>query len=488
MNTETALALILAAPLVQALLVMAAPKPAGLRDLLNLAGAALTLICALVIFGAARSGEAARLVIAHPLPRIDLAFSVDPLGALMAALVASLGLLHAAHTIGFVRATQFKSPTRLMALIAIANLGAIGVALSANLLSFFIAYQVLVMAGFPLVALDGEARSRAAARRFLSMLLAASMGMLLPALVWTHAIAGPFDFQAGGALAGLVDPVTAGALLALFVLGIAASAMPPLHAWADAASRAPDPALTSIYTIAIMPAGCIGVIKVAAFVFGPALADAGLVRYGLVALAGAGMVIAAMVAIAKQDVRDRLAYSCMAQALAAVVGALLALPAGLFAAVLQVLAMSCAAATMAMAIGTVAAVTHRRDAQEYVGMGRAMPWTFASFALGAASMIGLPPFAGAWAKLWLITASAGGGMLWTAALVAVAATFTFMHFGPLAANALAARAPPDAFKHPDGASFFLVAPAFIGAIATLSLLAFADPLATFLSPIWTPAQ
>jgi hypothetical protein len=63
---------------------------------------------------------------------------------------------------------------------------------------------------------------------------------------------------------------------------------------------------------------------------------------------------------------------------------------------------------------------------------------------------------------------------------------TFAHLGPLAAKAFASSAPVDAFKRPDGASILMAAPIVIAAAATLSLLVLADPLATFLSPVWTP--
>ena len=141
---------------------------------------------------------------------------------------------------------------------------------------------------------------------------------------------------------------------------------------------------------------------------------------------------------------------------------------------------------MIMASGAVFAVTGRTKAGDYVGLGRVMPWTLGGFAVGCAGMIGMPPFAGAWAKLWLITASAGAGLIWAAGLLGAAAILTFAALGPLAANALAGKAPADAFKRPDGASIFLAAPIVICAAATLSLLALADSLATFLSPVWTP--
>ncbi len=486
MSAELALACVLGAPILQAALVMLLPRPPGLRDLLHMLGAFIAAAGAFVLVGAAGEQSQARVVAAHPLPNMDLAFSVSPLGALAAALICGLGALHAVHNVGLARASGAKTPARLMALTGLANAGAAGVALSDNLLSMFIAYQVVVMAAFPLVALDREEEGRAASRRFLSTLLLASMGLLLPAIVWTHGLAGAFDFAPGGALVGRVDSITANGLLVLFVLGFAGAATPPVHGWISAASGASYSGLPTLYAIAVLPSGCIGILKVAAFVFGPVLADARIAALVLIALAGVGMCAAALVALARQDLRERMAYSCMAQSLAVVTGALLASPAGIFAAVLQVVALSCAAATLMMALASVAVVTERHSADAFAGLGRLMPWTFASFGLAAASMIGLPPFSGAWAKLWLITASASAGMVWAAVLIAVAATLTFMHLGPLAANAFASRAPADAFKHPDGASFWLVAPVFLGALATLWLLVMADPLANFLSPTWTP--
>ena len=486
MSAEIALLAVLGAPALQALLVLTCSRPPGLRDVVNIGFACAATGFAVYLVNAVAAGEHARIVLARPLPNVDLAFAIEPLGALMAVMITGLGLLHAVHTTGMVRATQEKAPARLMAFLALSATATLAVAFSANLFSLFVAYQALTLTAFPLVAHRGDEDAGRAARVFLATLLASSIGLFLPAMVWTYSVAGAMDFQAGGILSGRVDALTANVLLVLFVFGIAMAAAPPMHRWLTASSGAPNPALVSIQALAVLPAGGIGLLKVAAFVFGPALHDASIATRGIIALAGMGMCVAAVSALSKQDLRERLAYSCMAQSLAAVVGALLALPAGLFAAVLQIVAASCAAATLLMAAGTIAAVTGRRTVAEYEGLGRVMPWTLAGFALASASMIGLPPFAGAWAKLWLIAASAGAGLLWAAVLMGGAAVLTFAHLGPLAANALSGRAPADAFKRPDGASILLVAPVVLGAAATLWLLVLADPLASFLSPVWTP--
>ena len=483
------LALLLALPVAGGALVLICARPPGLRDVVHIGFALAVAVAAAMLLSAAEHQQAARLVLAHPLPGVELAFAVEPLGALFAAIVASLGVLHAIHTVGFVRATAMQTPARIMAFIALSAGAMIAVALSANLFTLFVSYQALILAGAPLIQDRTPEEEGRAARVYLTTQLGASIGLFLPAVVWTYSLAGSAEFQVGGVLAGLIEPISptvASVLLVLFVLGASMSIVPPFSAWINASSGSRWPALISIQSLALAPAGVISIVKIAAYVFGSALVQASFASHALLVLCGAGAALAALIAISKQDLNERLAYVCAAQNLSALVGALLALPAGLFAATLQVAAVCCAGSTMLMASGAVFAVTGRTKAADYVGLGRVMPWTLGGFAVGCAGMIGMPPFAGAWAKLWLITASAGAGLIWAAGLLGAAAILTFAALGPLAANALAGKAPADAFKRPDGASIFLAAPIVICAAATLSLLALADSLATFLSPVWTP--
>lgn len=486
MSAELALIALLATPLAHAFAVIALPRPPGLRDFVNIGFALAAAVLAIIVFNAVGQGETARVVLARPLPSVDLGFAIEPLGALAAVVATGLNFLHALHAAGIVRASGEKAPARLMAFMALSMAAVLAVAFSANLFSLFIAYQALILTAFPLVAHRGDDEARAAGRTFLATLLAPSIVLLLPAMIGVYALSGALDFQPGGVLAGRVGVLGANVLLVLFVFGLAMTAMPPMHRWLTATTRAPYPTLVFVQALAVLPAGGLALLKVLAYVFGPVLGMARFSGLALLALACAGMCVAALIALSRQDLRERLAYSCMAQGLAVVMGGLLALPAGLFAAVLQIVATSCAAATLLMAIGGVNVITGRTEAAEFSGLGRVMPWTFAGFALATASMIGMPPFAGAWSRLWLITASASSGLVWAGALVGLAAVLTFAHLGPLAANAFAGREPADAFKRPDGASILLVAPVILSAAATLWLLVLADPLASFLSPVWTP--
>ncbi|HVK79935.1 MAG TPA: monovalent cation/H+ antiporter subunit D family protein, partial [Verrucomicrobiae bacterium] len=150
MSAELALLIVLIAPVAQALLVIALARPPGLRDVVHVLGALTTAIAALYLVGVVADGGSARIVLARPLPQVDLAFVVEPLGALMAATLSLLGVLHAAHSAGVVRATHEKSPARLMAFMALAAASTMAIAFSANLFTFFVAYQALILAVFPL--------------------------------------------------------------------------------------------------------------------------------------------------------------------------------------------------------------------------------------------------------------------------------------------------------------------------------------------------
>jgi multicomponent Na+:H+ antiporter subunit D len=437
------------------------------------------------VVGLAFEGADTRLVLARPLPYVELAFAIEPLSATVGATFSLLGLLHAVYTVGFVRTAGIPAAHRLMATISLAQWATLALSFSANLFTLFAAYQALILISFPLVAHAGEPRDRERAGASLVMLLASAVGLLLPAIVWTYAVAGTLEFEPGGLLSNRVDTLTANLLLALYVMGAAMAAMPPLHRWVSTSDSAVYPALISLQTLAVLPAGCVTVLKVAAFVFGASLNDAVYAGRALITIAGLGMCAAALIALSRQQARERMAYSAIAQALAVVVGALLANPAGLFAAVLQVIAFACAGSTLLMAAGAISAVSGRERFSDYAGLGRVMPWTFAGLAIASASLIGLPPFAGAWARLWLITSAAGAGLIWAAALVSIAAILTFAHLAPAAARALSEPTPENPFKETDGATALLATPVALGALATLCLFFIADPLAAFLSPIWT---
>src|SRR5262249_26960459 len=162
---------ILGLPLAQAILVVMLRRPPGLRDIIHVGFSLAVGGLAFYLLNAVAHGAHARAALGQPLQNVDLAFSIEPLGALCAAVIAGLSVLHAAHTTGFVRATGERSASGLMAFNGLSAAAAIAVAYSANLFTMFVAYQTLVLVASPLAARRDDEDAGHSVRAFLAALL-----------------------------------------------------------------------------------------------------------------------------------------------------------------------------------------------------------------------------------------------------------------------------------------------------------------------------
>lgn len=489
MTLPVLLALALAIPLAHAAIVSTFSRPPGLRDVIHIgASLALAVVCAL-IFGAIARGQSGTFVLAQSLPGLQLALSADRLGAVFALLASSLGALCAIYTVGWMRLTRDVAPTRFMAFAALALAMTTGVALAANLFTFFVFYEGLVIATFPLLGHRSDTQSGRAAGYYLVLTLALAMGALLPAIVWTNVVADTLSFSDGGILAGRVGPTVASVLLVFYVLGIGMAALFPAHRWMTATSLANAPAGALVFAVTAASVGGFGVLRVAAHVFGDALAEARIAVLGVLVLAAVTLVGSSLAAFVRRDLGERLAYLCVAQLAGVTAGAMLGpaqadgLAAGWFAAAIQLVAYSTATATLCFAIGAVEAATGRTKIDEIDGLGRRMPWIFAALTLGALSFAGSPPLAGAWPKLWLMIAAADHGHFWLGGAVAIGSLTASAVFAAPIARALFATEPKEQFAPPDGAPVLVILPTAIAGLSTLLLLVWLNPIVAFLGDL-----
>jgi multicomponent Na+:H+ antiporter subunit D len=481
--------LALAVPVAHAGLVSTLRRPPGLRDVTHIGAAfALAAIC-VVLFARVAAGEQGVIVLARPLPGLELALAADRLGVVFAALASCLGALCALYTVGWMRVTKDAAPTRFMAFSALALAMTVGVALSANLFSFFVFYEGLVIATFPLLGHRSDTESGRAAAHYLVLTLALAMGALLPAIVWTGVAAGGLDFVEGGILRDQVGPIVANGLLVFYVLGIGMAALFPAHRWITAAAHTNAPASALVFAVTAASVGGFGVLRIAVHVFGEALPQARIAALGILALAAVTMTGASLAAFARRDLTERLSYLCVAQLAGVTAGAMLGpahdegVAAGWFAAAIQLVAYSAATVTLCFALGAIKAATGRSGVDDLDGLGRRMPWIFSALALGALSFAGAPPLAGAWPKLWLMIASADHGLFWFGGVTAVAALLAFAAFAAPVARALFSPEPKGQFAFPDGAPLLVIAPTVAAGLSTLLLLIWLNPIVAFLGDL-----
>jgi len=388
-------------PLMGAIGVALSGRWPNLRDSITLVIAAYTGFVVIALYYRLQQGVELSLRLAEPLPGLMLYFEIEPLGMLFALVAGLLWFVTSIYAIGYMRGHHEQNQTRFFAMFAIAIGSALGAAFAGNLFTLFLFYEILTISTYPLVAHAGTEQARRGARTYLAILLGTSIGLQLLAILITYSLTGTLDFRDGGIIAGYLDPAWAGLLLALYVFGIGKAAVMPFHRWLPAAMVAPTPVSALLHAVAVVKAGVFTVLKVTLYIFGiDFLAESGASDW-LIWFAGATILLASLIAMTKDNLKARLAYSTVSQLSYIVLGALLATQMGILGGALHIAMHAFAKITLFFAAGAILVAAHKTEISEMGGLGRAMPVTFGAFLIGSLSIIGLPPFGGMWSKWFL---------------------------------------------------------------------------------------
>lgn len=405
MTALEALPLALLVPLAGAVAIALLGRWPALREAATLVTATTLFWVVIQVLIGFRAGEPVEVELLTLLPGLSIALHTEPLSILFALLASGLWIVTSIYSMGYLRSTRSVHTTRYYACFALALFGAMGVAFAANLLTLFVFYEVLTLSTYPLVTHLGSERARDGARTYLLILLSTSIGLLLPAIVWTWSVAGTLDFVPGGILEGKLGPVAATVLLLMFLFGTAKAAVMPVHRWLPAAMVAPTPVSALLHAVAVVKAGVFTLAKVVIYIFGTDFLAR--VPYEVIALYIAGFTVlaASVVALRQTNIKRLLAYSTIGQ-LGYVVMATMALaPYAEIGAALHIVAHAFAKITLFFTAGAIYIASKKTEVTQLSGIGLRMPWTMAAFSVGALSMIGVPPTAGFVSK-WFIIAGA----------------------------------------------------------------------------------
>ncbi len=461
---------------------------------------AVSIIAAVILFALVASltqpviaGARPSVTIVTLIPGLALSFTVEPLGLLFGLVASGLWIVTTLYSIGYMRGHKEDNQTRFFVFFAIALGAAMGIAFAGNMLTLFVFYEILTLGTYPLVTHAGTDEAKRAGRVYLGLLLGTSFLFLLVGMVWTWTIAGSLDFTPGGILKGKADGPVVAVLLALYTFGIGKAALMPFHRWLPAAMVAPTPVSALLHAVAVVKAGVFSVLKVVIYIFGAdhlsALGSSVWLQY----VAAATLLIASLVAITKDDLKARLAYSTVSQLSYIVLGAMLVNASALLGGGLHIAAHALGKITLFFCAGAIMVATHKRKVSQLNGIGQRMPWTLAAFTLASLSIIGLPPTGGAWSKWHLMVGAVQADQMPFVIVLMLSSLLSAGYLFPVVARAF--------FRQPDEpradsaqatetgsgeAPLFCVLPLCLTAVGTVVLFFFADRVTFLLRPILQP--
>ena len=424
--------------------------------------------------------------VARILPGLTIGFRVEPLGMLFSLVASGLWIVTTVYSIGYMRGHHEENQTRFYAFFAIAISAALGVAFAGNMLTLFIFYEVLTLSTYPLVTHHRSEEARMGGRIYLGILISTSVTFLLLAVVWTWSVAGTLEFTPGGILEGKASTGVICVLLVLYVFGTGKAALMPFHRWLPAAMVAPTPVSALLHAVAVVKAGVFTVMKVIVYIFGiDFLSSTGLSEW-LMYVSSATILIASLVALTKDNLKARLAYSTISQLSYIVLGAALANSWGVIGGSMHIAMHAFGKITLFFCAGAIIVATHKTEISDMKGIGRQMPFTMFAFLIGSLSIIGLPPFAGAWSKWYLLLGVLDSGQFVLVGVLILSSLLNIAYLLPIVVNAFFLPAEEGAQDGIKEAPLACVGPLMFTAAGCLVLFVYSDPLLRLVRLIGEP--
>ena len=258
----------------------------------------------------------------------------------------------------------------------------------------------------------------------------------------------------------------------------------PFHRWLPAAMVAPTPVSALLHAVAVVKAGVFTMLKIGVYIFGiDFLATTGASVW-LMWLTAFSIVAASVIAMTKDNLKARLAYSTISQLSYVTLGMALATSMGIVGGGLHVVMHAMGKITLFMCAGSIYVATHKTEISDMSGLGRAMPITFGAFLIGALSIIGLPPLGGSWSKWLLMMGAVDTGQMVIIAVLLVSSLLNVAYLMPIVGKGFfirdnAAAAP---VKNLEKSPLVWGPPAFT-ALGCLVLFFFAGYIEAFLMPL-----
>lgn len=433
-----------------------------------------TIIAALVKFGlvltllpSALKGESVTLHLFDLAPGLPFALNADPLGVYFAVIASGLWIFTSFYSIGYMRGAGEDKQTRYFASFAVCLSATIGIAFSANLLTFILFYEILTLATYPLVIHKETEKAIRAGRKYLAFTLTAGL-LLIAAAGMVYTYTGTLEFTPSGVFTDVDLPHNV--ILVIFILfmggvGVKAGIM-PLHGWLPSAMAAPTPVSALLHAVAVVKSGVFAVIRVVGFVFGTDV----MAEYGLndilIILAGTTIIVASLLAFAQDNLKRRLAYSTVGHLSYIVLGVALLTPLGMQGGIMHIAAHATMKITLFFCAGAIYVNLHRENISNLNGIAKAMPWTMAAFTIGSMGLAGIPPLNGFVSKWYLALGSLEGDMVLPLVILIISGLLNVGYFFPIIQRAYFRKG--EGLENYGEASPFMVVPLFI--TASLSIL------------------
>ena len=435
-------------PLFGALVVMTLKKNPNLREFVSFSSAVLLFTIVLSFIPAILDGKTLVHNVFTLLPGLSITLRADGFSMIFAMVASSLWMIAVFYSLGYMRAHNEPCQTRFNACFALAIFGAIGVALSDNLFTLYLFYEIVSVCTYPLVAHHQDKEGYAGARKYIIYLTTTAKMFLLPALILIYVLVGNLDFPhqmyTGMKFPGDTRSWVIIMLYIFCILGFAKNGIMPLHHWLPGAMVAPTPVSALLHAVAVVKVGVFCTTRTMLYVFGVNTMSALNLGIPTAYFVGFTIIMASVIALTKDNLKARLAYSTVSQLSYIILGVALLTPHGIEGGLIHIVNHAFSKITLFFCAGAIYITAHKKLISEMSGLGRSMPFTFGAFAVASLSMIGAPPVAGFVTKWYLLVGSMEAHQVGILLILIASTVLNVAYFAPVTYKAFFGKRPEGA--------------------------------------------
>lgn len=316
-------------------------------------------------------------------------FHLDGLGLLFAGLILGIGLLIILYARFYL--SREDPMGQFYAYLLLFQGAMVGIVLSDNILLLLVFWELTSLSSFLLIGYWKHLpEGRQGARMALAVTGSGGLAMIAGMLILGN-IAGSYDLTVILQSKDLIQasPLYAPALILILIGCFTKSAQFPFHFWLPHAMAAPTPVSAYLHSATMVKAGLFLMARM-----WPVLSGTELWFYIVASTGLVTMVLGAVIALFKDDLKALLAFSTVSHL--GLITMLLGFgsKAAAVAAVFHIINHATFKAALFMTAGIVDHGAHTRSIRQLGGLRHLMPLTFTLATVAALSMAGIPPFNG----------------------------------------------------------------------------------------------
>jgi multicomponent Na+:H+ antiporter subunit D len=340
-------------------------------------------------------------------PPWGIEYRIDIANALVALIVSGIAAVTLPYALlSVISEIPEKQHSLFYAAFMLCLTGLLGITQTGDIFNLFVFLEISSLSSYALISLGKKRQALTAAYQYLIMgTIGATFFLIGVGLL--YAMTGTLNMaDLSQRLPALFEHRTIHTAFAFIMVGFALKlALFPLHLWLPNAYTYAPSVVTVFLSATATKVAVYVMLRIIFSVFDFSMIADTPTDELLLLLCVIGILVTSFYAIFQKDSKRLLAYSSVAQVGYMMLGIAFGTMLGLTATLVHVFNHALMKGALFMAIGALVYRVSSSRLEDFSGLGKQMPWTFAAIVIGGLSLIGVPGTAGFISKWYLVLAA-----------------------------------------------------------------------------------